>query len=559
MLAASALYSQLPKHEVRAVWISTASGDWPNSTKKDEQQRSLREILDAVKKNNLNTVFFQVRPRGNTYYRSDIEPWASHLTGTTGSDPGWDPLQFAIDESRKRGLELHAWFNVAKVWGLDTPPTHPAHLLKKRRDWVQQRDGEWWIDMGIPDAREYTVRLVREIAERYDVDGIHFDFIRYPDDRFDDGESFRRWSNGMERDEWRRNNITAFVRESYSAVRSIAPWIKIGSAPIGIYRSINGTPSSFNGYSGVFQDSRLWLREGIHDYLVPQIYWSVGEQQDPYDPDFAYLAFDWARESSGRHVYAGLGIYRDHIRPETAEQIRISRKAGMNGQAFFRYDHLISVSGQISTVYRFPALVPAMQWKDSLHPLPPVNMTSEYHNDGTSLVRWSPDPRSTEQPFRFAIYRSQHDPVDTRRAENLLAVIPGDRTSYRDEAASGNGIRYQYTVTALDRNWNESASENFAGVATPARPAAETAAVVSSNYPESFSARTYISLSLPRSEFVTIILKHSETRQESVIVRETKKKGIHIVALNAADLPPGPIECEVQAGDFMTVIAMTKK
>lgn len=558
-LITSVLYSQSPKHEVRAVWISTASGDWPNSTKIEEQQRSLREILDAAKKMNLNTVFFQVRPRGNAYYRSEIEPWASHLTGVTGKDPGWDPLQFAIDETRKRSLELHAWFNVAKVWGLDTPPTHPAHLFQKHRDWMQQWEGEWWIDMGIPEAREYTVRLVREIAETYDIDGIHFDFIRYPDARFDDWESFRRWSNGTEREEWRRNNITTFVKESYSAVHSIAPWIKIGSAPIGIYRSINGAQSSFNGYDGVFQDSRSWLKDGIHDYLVPQIYWSVGVQHDPYDPDFAYLAFDWARERYGRHIYAGIGIYRDHIRPETAEQIRISRKAGMDGQAFFRNDHILSVKNHLSVVYRFPALIPAMPWKDSVPPLPPVNIIVEHNKDGMPFIQWSIDPNVVERPYRFAIYRSQDDPVDTRRAENLLAVIPGDRTSYRDESVSEVDIIYHYTVTALDRNWNESGTQISGNLSARTRSAADTMVVVSPNYPEPFSGGTFISLLLPRPEFVTITLKHIETMQESVIVREVKKRGVHIVSLNADEFPSGPMECQIQAGDVVTVVPMTKK
>ena len=94
----SLAYSQSPKFETRAVWISSASGDWPKSTNVAEQQRSLIEIFDNLKKHNFNTVFFQVRPRGNTLYNSSLEPWAAQLSGVLGKDPGWDPLAFAIEE-----------------------------------------------------------------------------------------------------------------------------------------------------------------------------------------------------------------------------------------------------------------------------------------------------------------------------------------------------------------------------------------------------------------------------------------------------------------------------
>ncbi|MFA6456912.1 MAG: family 10 glycosylhydrolase, partial [Bacteroidota bacterium] len=154
LLLFSFLSSQSLKHELRAVWISTASGDWPKTTDMAEQQRSLIEIFDMLRRNNFNTVFFQVRPRGNVLYRSSYEPWISQLTGVIGKDPGYDPLAFAVEEAHKRGLDLHAWFNVAKVWGSDQLPSNSQHVTRAHREWVKLYENEWWLDMGIPAARE---------------------------------------------------------------------------------------------------------------------------------------------------------------------------------------------------------------------------------------------------------------------------------------------------------------------------------------------------------------------------------------------------------------------
>ena len=534
-----------PKYEVRAVWISTASGDWPKTTKSEEQQRTLVEIFDVLKQNKFNTVFFQVRPRGNVYYQSDIEPWASHLTGMTGKDPGWDPLQFAIDEARKRGLELHAWFNVAKVWGLDPPPSHPKHLFQTHREWLKKVEGEWWIDLGIPEAREYTTTVVAELIQRYDVDGIHFDFIRYPNDKFDDWVSFTQYSDGAERSEWRRNNITAFVRSSYELIQKEKPWIKVGSAPLGIYQPIAGAQSSFNGFSGVFQDSRLWLREGIHDYIAPQLYWSIGEQRNPNDPDFEALSNDWTRENFGRHVYIGIGAYRENVQREIAEQIMITRNEFAHGHAFFRYENIPPILSHLENLYKTPALIPPMQWKDSVPPNSPRNIITAKGNGFTEL-RWSEPELSSdkERPQRYVIYRSSAKNINVMKAENILAIIPASQKVYRDETT--NGKEYFYTVTAVDKVGNESGnagktiSEIQSLLSRYINPRAEIR--LSQNFPNPVSDKTYISIEIPRQSMVTLSLKHSTAIQETVIVQQIKEAGTHIFTIDTKNFPSGLVE-----------------
>ena len=546
----SFLAAQIPKHEVRAVWISAASGDWPRSNDPAEQQRSLIDIFDLLKRNNFNTVFFQVRPRGNALYRSSIEPWAPQLTGVMGKDPGYDPLEFAVEQAHRRGLEIHAWFNVAKVWGTEQLPQHRDHVTRAHRNWVKLTDGEWWLDMGIPEAREYSERLVGELISIYDVDGIHFDYIRYPSDKFDDWGSFSKWSDGIERSEWRRNNITAFVRNCYAMVQETKLWIKVGSAPLGIYRSMTGAQSTFNGYSGVFQDSRRWLREGIHDYLAPQLYWSLGEQKNPNDPDFFALSNDWVQENYGRHVYIGIGAYRENVQSELREQVITTRVEGAEGQAFFRYENVGTVLSKIGDLYKYPALVPVMNWKDSVPPNVPKNITVTAGQGGT-LIRWNePDPApDKERPFRYVMYRSAQRNVDTQRGENILAVLPASERSYRDDRSSATPMFY--TVTAVDRAGNESgmtgksAGEVQSLFSRYAK--VEQRTVLSAKASRGRNGMSYVSFEIPKRMLITFALRPSAAQKDSVIVRQMKDAGIHILAVDTKRFSPGTVEYRLTA------------
>jgi len=555
-------FPQSPKHEVRAVWISSAGGDWPKTTDVAEQKRSLIAIFDKLSEHNFNTVFFQVRPRGNVFYRSETEPWASQLTGVLGKDPGYDPLAFALTEAHKRGLELHAWFNVAKVWGSDNLPVNARHVTRAHRDWVRSFENEWWIDLGIPEARAYTEELVKELVRSYDVDGIHFDYIRYPSNTFDDWGSFTQWGDGVERPEWRRNNITTFVRNVYAFIQREKPWMKVGSAPLGIYQSITGAQSSFNGYSGVFQDSRRWLREGIHDYLAPQLYWTIGEQKNPNDPDFFSLSSDWVNDSYQRHIYIGIGAYRDAIQDEVREQLRMTREEGSQGQAFFRYENVEAILDRYGKLYPSPALIPPMPWKDSIPPNSPKDITLQ-NDHGTTVISWKdPDPApDKEPPYRFVVYRSPVKKIETRKGENIAALLPGTVRSFRDEAFAGKD--YFYAVTAIDRAGNESGApvktiseiqrilaryeklgKNITLTHTPLNP---------------MNGRGYIMFDLPLRMNVVLTWKHLPNGREETLLRETINAGMHVVAIETQSLPPGTIEYRLNAGGTVIERTMEKK
>ena len=210
-----------PKFEVRAAWLTSAYGlDWPktraNSPQGIQKQKDeLITILDKLKAANFNTILFQARLRGDVLYPSSIEPFDYILTGTTGKDPGYDPLAFAIEECHKRGMECHAWM-VAIPLG---SKTHVAALgsssvTKKQKEICVSYKNEYFLNPGHPQTKEYLMQLVREVVGRYDVDGVQFDYLRYPEYAlaFSDKREFAKYGKGLTLNEWRRNNLTEIVR-----------------------------------------------------------------------------------------------------------------------------------------------------------------------------------------------------------------------------------------------------------------------------------------------------------------------------------------------------------
>ena len=214
--------------------VTTFRGlDWPTTQVKSEadialQKKELTDILDQLQAVHINTVIFQTRVRGNLIYPSDIEIWCESLTGKAGGNPGYDPLAFAIEECHKRGMELHAWMvavplgsdEVHKEMGAQSITKRYPHLCKRFRN-------HWYLNPGHPDSQKYLASLVNELLTRYDVDGVHLDYIRYPDrpQRFPDATDYRKYGKGKELYQWRRDNITRLVRGVYEEVKRLKPWV----------------------------------------------------------------------------------------------------------------------------------------------------------------------------------------------------------------------------------------------------------------------------------------------------------------------------------------------
>ena len=452
-----------PKHEIRATWLTTLGGmDWPrqkatNAEGIRKQQQELCDILDRLKEAHFNTVLFQTRLRGDLIYPSNIETFPEALTGRTGRNPGYDPLAFAIEECHKRGMELHAWIVTIPVGNTRQVRLLGKHsIVSKNRKICKQFKGSWYLDPGHPETADYLSRIVREIATNYDVDGIHFDYIRYPEQgtRFPDNDTYRKYGKKKNKVQWRRENITSLVRRLYTDIKSIKPWIKVSSSPVGKFASTSRYSSKgWDAYHAVHQDAQGWLKEGIHDALFPMMYFQGN--------DFYPFVLDWKENDNGRWVVPGLGIYflspkeKDWPLEEIARQINFTREEGLGGQAYFRNRFLLdNVKGIYDEVkdgfYTTSALLPPMTWIDSIAPSAPTAPIYEAQADGRVRLAWEASKDNHVLPVVYHLYASSTYPVDTNDAQNLhTTYLKGTETSVKEG--------YYYAVTSADRYGNESA------------------------------------------------------------------------------------------------------
>lgn len=379
--------------EFRAAWIATVDNmDWPSRAglSTAEQQRELVAMLDKLVALRMNAVILQVRPAADAFYASKIEPWSEYLTGQMGRapEPFYDPLAFAIAESHKRGLELHAWINPYRSRYSMTRPASADHIGRTNPSLVRRYGPYQWMDPGDPAVRALTKRVVLDIVRRYDVDAVHMDdyFYPYPETRrvrgklreipFPDDATFKRYRRGggkLSRDDWRRQNVDLLVKELYEGVHQVKPSVRFGVSPFGIWRP--GYPPSVRGldqYAVLYADARKWINEGWLDYVTPQLYWAVDRPQQRYDQLLEW----WAQQNlKNRHLWPG--NYTSKVAftnasafrtDEILEQIRLTRaQRGATGNVHFSMKVFLQNPDSLNErlgreAYAQPALVPASPW-----------------------------------------------------------------------------------------------------------------------------------------------------------------------------------------------------
>lgn len=458
-----------PKYEVRAAWITAVYGlDWPRTKATtpasiQKQKEELVEILDKLKEANFNTVLFQARTRGDVLYKSDIEPYNSILTGKSGKDPGYDPLAFAVEECHKRGMECHAWMVTIPLGGRK----HVASLGKQSVTRRQPKicvpyKREYFLNPGNPKTKEYLMSLVKEVVERYDVDGVHFDYLRYPERafRFPDSYDYRKYGNGRSLDQWRRDNITEILRYIYKGVKQLKPWVKVSTCPVGKYRDTSRYSSKgWNAFHVVHQDVQGWLGEGIQDQIYPMMYFRGNA--------FYPFALDWQEQSNGRHVVPGLGVYflhpseGDWSLDEIQRQINFIRNHHLAGEAHYRVKFVTDNTQNLYDIlqndfYAYPALQPPMTWADSIAPSAPSELKAEQISEGYTRLRWKASTDNDKQNApTYVVYASDELPVDTQNPANIVAT--GIReTEYIYAPILPWTTRRHFVVTAIDRYGNES-------------------------------------------------------------------------------------------------------
>lgn len=470
-----------PKREFRAVWVATVSNiDWPSrpGLTTDQQKKEIIDILDMHSKNGMNAVIVQIRPASDAFYPSNLEPWSKYLTGVAGKAPVpfYDPLQFWIDQCHQRNMEFHAWLNPFRVALNASDPLAGNHIAFKHPEWIVNYGGKLYFDPGLPQARDFVVKVVNDIVSRYDVDAIHFDDYFYPyplKEDFPDEGSFAQYNRGFvleKKSDWRRENVDLLIKSLSENIKRIKPWVKFGISPFGVWRNKVDDPegsetnAGTTNYDHLYADILKWQKNGWIDYCLPQLYWQIGHPS----VDFLTLSKWWSGHAYNRAMYIGHAVYKLEANSSVPEwkdpeqlvrQIQIVRQIpSLGGSAFYSSVHFKrDLFGFDQTlrdkIYKTPALIPAMPWIDSKAPGVPVHIKKRGHK-----LKWKPAVANNEmdKTVGFLVYLNPlGQQFDAKNPENIFTITKHKSIVFKPNSRKLQR-KYEIRVSAVDRLHNES-------------------------------------------------------------------------------------------------------
>lgn len=457
-----------PKYEVRAVWLTTNGGlDWPKGeTSVSQQKADLCEILDKLEDANFNTIIFQAQVKGDVAWMSNKQPAMNAFTGNGSLGLSYDVSQFVIDECHKRNMECHAWIVPYRIGTQKEANKYKdntvKHVTVTHPELCVLYNGAYYLDPGLPATREYLLDVYKELLSNYNFDGVNFDYTRYPGSEFDDAASYAAYNpEYLPKDDWRRNNINTFIAEFYEMAKSINPDIKVGAAPIGTYKNVQGY-GNMTAYGSVYQDACQWMQSGNHDLLIPQMYWN---EKNGFSPNMV----TWVNNSAGRQLVVGLAPYKmvdgsnnweTSVITDQIEKVRAQE--GMSGVCFFRTDHVIDVTqSKIATLYnqlcddyfKYPSHIVPMDYNGITTPNAPRNVKQE-RNGWDYTITWDePNPDTENTPIKYySVYLTNGTTVDTSDLQKVVAFkVKGNKFVYSSLDSS-----LTFAVTAFDKNYYES-------------------------------------------------------------------------------------------------------
>ncbi|MEA4920614.1 MAG: family 10 glycosylhydrolase [Clostridiaceae bacterium] len=349
--------------DIRGVWVSTVYNlDYPSSQglSKAQLEAEADDIINNVSNLGLNALFFQVRPCADSFFPSDIFPWSAYLSGTQGAAPdgGFDPLGYFVKKCHENGIELHCWINPYRITKTKAASkeealallskTHPARLHPEYV--VFHSDGCLYFDPGNPEAQALILSGIKEIIDNYDIDGIHFDDYFYPEAEFEDADTYASYGKEYTTiEDFRRASVTAFVSKVNDLVAASNKDISFGISPFGIWANSSDNPEGSNtvgnqSYYSHYADSLSWVKQGIVDYIAPQLYWNIGNKEG----EFKTLLDWWSSAVKDKDVklYIGQAAYRMNEAEvsspwfgtsEIKQQLSLMDDSGVEGTIFFRY------------------------------------------------------------------------------------------------------------------------------------------------------------------------------------------------------------------------------
>jgi uncharacterized lipoprotein YddW (UPF0748 family) len=406
--------------EFRAAWVATVANiDWPSKAGLPvaQQQAEIVGIVERAKELNLNVIVLQVRTSADALYVSTLEPWSEYLTGTQGVPPSpiYDPLTTWIDEARKRGIKIHAWFNPyrARHSRAKSPPSR-SHIANLNPAVVKSYGGFLWMDPGEAAASDHTFNVIMDVVRRYDIDGVHIDDYFYPypvtttnvptsqdpgatpqstagqtEVEFPDDPSWQRYLAGggkLARADWRRQNVNQLIERIYNGIKREKRWVQFGVSPFGIGRPDRRPPgiAGFSQYDKLYADVELWLQRGWMDYLAPQLYWQIDSPQQAFAPLLDYWL---AQNTAKRHVWPGIYTTRINNTERSWQPVEIERQidlmrsrpnalANAGGHIHYSMIGLLENrkginDGLRAHSYVSPALIPPTPWLGATPPQAP--------------------------------------------------------------------------------------------------------------------------------------------------------------------------------------------
>lgn len=375
------------KPEFRGVWVATVDNiDWPSvgNFNSDSQKIEFIKLLDMHQRNGFNAMIVQVRPAADAFFPSQFEPWSEWLTGKQGQPPFpyYDPLEFMIIETHKRGMAFHAWMNPYRAeFNLGVSSISATHITRLHPEWFLTYGDKRYFDPGNKAVQQYVANVVKDVVSRYAVDAIHFDDYFYPyriaGKEFPDNDTYQQYGNGLKKDDWRRSNTDSIIAILSRVIKAANKTCQFGVSPFGIWRNaerdpINGskTNGAASNYDDLYANILLWLKNGWIDYVAPQLYWEFSHRTAPYN----VLLDWWNNHTYGRHCYIGLGIYKANTNKAWKDPTQLTRqidalrsKPNIQGMIFFSSKNFENNPNGWSDSLRLhyfkdPATIPAMEW-----------------------------------------------------------------------------------------------------------------------------------------------------------------------------------------------------
>lgn len=385
--------------EFRGVWVATVYNlNIPLATSEAQYKLAYSNLLDSIENRNMNAIIFQVRPMNDAFYDSAYAPWSKYLTGTEGEDPGWDVMQYFVDEAHARGIEFHAWMNPYRVTSTGGDKTtllnalHPENFARLNPSLViPDDDGKLILNPGEPNVKNYIRNVVTEIMDLYDVDGIHFDDYFYPYAGLSsDSATYDAYKlPGQTLGDWRRENVNDVihgVKDDVDLFNSTnGAHVRFGVSPFGIWKTggldgSNTASYASESYYDQFADSKKWVEEGWLHYICPQVYWNFGGSAAPYAD-----VVDWWAETvrgTGVDLIIGMGIYKtEYDVTEFYHQLKYNQKhpeivgSALYSAAYLNTSHMTYVETNAWTIK------PLNIWLESSVASPTYSMDGVQSND----------------------------------------------------------------------------------------------------------------------------------------------------------------------------------